>query len=370
MRKSSLGLSLIELMIGMAIGLVIVAATITVYTQQAKSYRQLEALSRLQENARYAFEIMGYDLRLAGNWTCHNPGQTGPANVLSNPAGAWWSNAGRPLFGVPEAADANAAGDAGFTASLNDANVGGNALRGDAVVVLRADHDDTARTVQVYDLGAGVITVDSAGLVSGDLLVLTDCRNQTVVFQATADADADGTTVEHAGGGAPTPGNCKADLMGTGACPVAPPGATNMAGGRIYKLLAHTYYVRNSPRRYANSVVAIPSLYRQVLSKGAGGNITTAAEELVDGVIDMRVLYGEDTSAPLDGAIDTYVAAGAVTNWSNVLAVRVTLTLETIEDNLATSNAVHTYFNGVNAAANRKLRKQFTATFGIRGRLN
>lgn len=356
MRKTHLGLSLIELMISMAIGLVLVAAMITLYVNQSKSYRQLEALSRLQENARYAFEIMGHDIRMAGNWTCYIPGQTAPANFINSPTSTWWRNTGSPLFGVAETADANAVGDGGFPSDYS-----ANALRGDTVLVLRADHDAVPGVItSSYDLGTADITVTGAEFLQGTLLVLTDCKVQTAVFQKSGPAGAASGTIEHAAGVSPTPGNSVADLKG-----VLP--ATSVTGARVIPLLGQAYYLRNSPRRYSNSSVNIPSLYRQALTT-SGGNAATTAEELVDGVVDMRVRYGEDTSTPLDGAIDTYVAAGAVTNWANVLAVRVTLTLQSTENNLATSDQTYTYFNGA-TVTDRRLRRQYTATFGIRSRL-
>jgi type IV pilus assembly protein PilW len=348
MRKNNLGFSLIELMISMAIGLVLVAAMITLYVSQQNSYRQLEALSRMQENARYAFEIMGHDIRMAGNWTCYVPGQTAPSNFLNTPTSAWWRDTGRPLFGVEEG---------GTFPSDYSANV----LRGDTVLVLRADHDATPGIVGgTYDLGTADISVANATYLQGTLLILTDCKIQTAVFQKSGPSGAASGTIEHAAGASPTPGNSAADLLGA----LSP---TSVVGARVMPLLAQAYYLRNSPRKYSNSAANIPSLYRQALTT-SGGNASTTAEELVDGVIDMQVVYGEDTSSPVDRAIDVYRAASSVANWANVLAVRVTLTMQSTENNIASSNQTFTYGNGA-TVSDRRLRRQYSATFGIRGRL-
>jgi type IV pilus assembly protein PilW len=121
----------------------------------------------------------------------------------------------------------------------------------------------------------------------------------------------------------------------------------------------HIYYIANNDNTE-------PSLYRESLVTQAG-NATSAAEELVEGVEDMQILYGEDTSqvslatCPDDGcSVDTYVAANAVTNWNRVVSVRVTLTMRTPEDNLATE---------VDAAGDRRIRKTFTMTIAVRNRL-
>lgn len=60
------GLSLVELMISMALGLIILAAVTTVFSNTSASRNELERTSRQIENGRYAVEILSDDLRLAG----------------------------------------------------------------------------------------------------------------------------------------------------------------------------------------------------------------------------------------------------------------------------------------------------------------
>ena len=52
------GLSLIELMVSLTIGLVIVTTIGYVYVGAAATFRSLDASSRIQENVRFAFERM------------------------------------------------------------------------------------------------------------------------------------------------------------------------------------------------------------------------------------------------------------------------------------------------------------------------
>ena len=61
--RSSLGLSLIELMIAIALGLLIVAATLSIFSSNKQSYRATENLGRVQESGRTAFELMSRDIR-------------------------------------------------------------------------------------------------------------------------------------------------------------------------------------------------------------------------------------------------------------------------------------------------------------------
>ena len=71
-RNRSLGVSLIELMIGMTLGLVVLGAVLYVFAGNRASYRHQEALSAVQEAGRFALEVISYDLRMAGYAGCGN----------------------------------------------------------------------------------------------------------------------------------------------------------------------------------------------------------------------------------------------------------------------------------------------------------
>ena len=60
------GLSLIELMIALLLGLLVVGGAIGIFTSNRRAYNATESLSRVQENARVAFEMMSRDVREAG----------------------------------------------------------------------------------------------------------------------------------------------------------------------------------------------------------------------------------------------------------------------------------------------------------------
>lgn len=62
------GMTLIELMVALTIGLFLTWGAFEVYVQSKNNYRAAEVLTRLQENARFALESVEPDLRLAGYW--------------------------------------------------------------------------------------------------------------------------------------------------------------------------------------------------------------------------------------------------------------------------------------------------------------
>ena len=349
LRPRARGVSLVELLVSISIGLVVVGALVALYLSTARSYRQLEALAQLQSNARYVFEIMGYDIRMAGNMTCQLPSQASPTNFVSNYASHWWSNTDRPLFGQDETADSNALGDANFPQTA-PGGYGPHALRGDTLVVLRANADDVAPgLVSSYNSGTTQpIVLGSGSFNVGSLLLLTDCQTTASLFQMTGNTGG----IQHST---------------ALASPSA--GSQDMAGAKLLPLSANAYYLRNSGRKYSNSSSFIPSLYRQALTT-SGGAAATEAQELVSGVTDLQLLYGVGTPNA-DGTlvITAYVEASHVSDWTRVLAVRVTVTLESQDNSVSTESSRFTLGNGT-VITDHRLRRSYTMTFGLRKRLS
>ena len=80
------GLTLVELMISMAIGLIIVLAVITAYISASRAARVAEATGRMNEDAQAALTILTQQLRMAGaNPAQPNRNTTTLHNILANP---------------------------------------------------------------------------------------------------------------------------------------------------------------------------------------------------------------------------------------------------------------------------------------------
>ena len=309
------GLSLIELMIAVVLGSLVVVAVGNVYVSSTRSFRTQEGMARMQEGARFAFETIGFDLRQAG---------FGCRSVSAAPVDAtWWY---KNLFTRPMQGYENGAGSP--TAALDVDNT-------DSIRILRADKN---RETTITAPGT---TNAAHGMSANGLVVISDAYADATVYVATAAAGT-GYTL-----GAATP--CTAAAV------------PDTAEFHLLPLAAHIYYIRNNPS-------GEPSLYRQTLQSGDGdgdGEPDVTAEELVEGVEDMQILYGEDTSqatvatCPDDGcSADAYVAADAVVNWNRVVSERITLTMRTA-DNLSTDTS----------GADRRIRRTFTTTIAMRNRL-
>ncbi len=67
--RKQAGLSLVELMVGMAVGMLVVAGAIMVVTTQLGDNRRLLLETQMQQDLRAAADIITRDLRRAGAWT-------------------------------------------------------------------------------------------------------------------------------------------------------------------------------------------------------------------------------------------------------------------------------------------------------------
>lgn len=360
--KRAQGFSLMEFIVAIAIGSVIVAAVGFVYVGSRQTFRAQDAMARMQESARYAYELLTQDIRQAGLLGC--PSST-TVNVLNNPS--WYGGLDTvPLQGY-------------------DAGVGGTGATGalagrDALTVLRAD---SSREYIVQDhtppVNANFTLTASHDLNDGEIVVACDAANaHSAVLQITNASGSNVNLVHNTGTG--TPGNCTKAIGVGSSC--GPPVVENYVsfspGSRLMRLSGVTYFIRNN-------AVGEPSLYRQKLS-GAGGVVTTAAEELVEGVENMQITYGVDTDAVADRQANVYQTATEIENgtgvpavpgataaarWQRVLSVRVSLLMvsRSTEPGVVTAAQTYNYNGATVTAGDRLMRQVFTFVVAVRNRL-
>ncbi|WP_258223915.1 prepilin-type N-terminal cleavage/methylation domain-containing protein, partial [Stenotrophomonas sp. HMWF003] len=71
-RMRQAGLSLVELMIAMVIGLLLMLGVIQVFIASQAASRLSEGVARVQENGRFALDFLERDVRMAGHMGCVN----------------------------------------------------------------------------------------------------------------------------------------------------------------------------------------------------------------------------------------------------------------------------------------------------------
>lgn len=350
------GLTLVEIMVALVIGLVLMAGIIELFIGSKQTYTLHESLSRMQENGRFAIDLLNRDMRMAGHLGCANarimqteptpPGTfLGPGRVRvalntvpgdntwdmqSAVNGYHWTGGGwlpaRPAVAA---------------ASLDGSDV--ITLRGAAGARLML----TAQNPGAPE-GSGsaplLIPIDS-GLRQNDIIMVGDC-SAAAIFQITnSDADIAAGQLQHVVG-VGVPGNVTQNL-----------GRDFDTRAGVLSMSSRTYFI-------ANGTSGEPALFRS-----ADGN---AAQELIEGVERMRITYGVGVPAP-DGTLvpTAYQTADVVDangDWPNVISVRISLLLRS-DDGVTDNLQPYTYTSdaGVEVLpADRRMRQVFTTTIGLR----
>ena len=326
-RSRQLGVSLVELMVALLLGLLVVGAAMAVFLANKQTYVATESIGRLQQTSRVAFELMARDLREAASDEC-GAGLTEAVNVLNNPAGRWYTDISGGIRGYAGGA---AFPDAAFGTGESDRVAGTDAVAfvaaGPAIATV-VQHNPAAASFQV--------NTTQHGLSSGDIAIACDAEH-AAVFQVTSASSANSTIVHNTGVVPGGPGNCSQGLGAPLNCE-SPLGTAYQFGCEfggtqagtdctvpedqwsafIAPLQALRWYV-GCNGRVACGEPAGRSLYRARLDNN-GGTLATERDEIAEGVTDMALGY-------LVAGGAGYVDATAVTNWGAVVAVRVQLDL-------------------------------------------
>lgn len=310
-RRSSLGVSLVELMISMVLGLIVAGAAVAMFAANRATYSASENMGRIQEAGRTAFELMARDVREAGGNPCD--ASLTLTNGLNTPTGNWWKNWNNGLIGY------------NGTTAFPDVAFGTTAgARVSGTEALEVKYGELPSTVNVTaaltdaNLNQPIPVRTVAGLTTNDMLVACDYRGATI-FQATGFA---GNTILHASGAGTggSPGNSGASLL------LGPHGndkdGNPMPGlainGMVSKLRASRWYIGCNGRADCTNPIG-RSLYQSSLVNTAG-TYSVVNDEIANGVSNMTFLY-----LPSGGT--AYTNAAGVTNWSTVGAIKVTLTI-------------------------------------------
>ncbi len=332
------GVSLLEVLIALVLGLVLLGAVSTAYLANRQTFRQVENLARVNDNARTTFELLGRELREAGGTPCGAGLPT--ANVLrTGSTSPWWTDWGQGLEGYDgnEALPARAfgTGTADRVAGTDAVVIWSGSTLPPAAIVPSGQNATQGQPNQ-QDATLHVHTNDH-GLNDGHIVVACDLR-QAAIFQVTNANPANRTIVHHTGQAVQS-GNCRKEL---GLWSAAPHDCSNLnhnsphnfdQGGFLSRLSVSAWYIGHNGRGGT-------SLYRIVLgtqAAGSGANsgriASTSPEEVIENVSDLELHYLESGAG---GALPAaYTVASQVGDWSRVLAVR-------LEPTYVTSEAVGT----------------------------
>jgi len=261
---SQRGFSLVELMVALAIGIFLLAGALTVFQQTRTQYRAIEAVSRLQESARYAMSVLENDLRLAGYWAKHS--QSGS------------------VTGIPAVL---------------------------ALALCDPDFDPTPANLRTYVAGGGAVTLNCATnpRAGTDVLIIRRSSVDPVPPELAADED----TVPDLVDGVLYAQNSYVGTLVFEGDSIPTPYFSDTSDTHL--LITNAYYVSNGSESDPN----LPSLHRVSLAAGP----VAQDDEIIQGIESLTVEFGLDTNG--DTAVDTWSVDPAALAADPPLAARVTL---------------------------------------------
>lgn len=330
-KRTQQGFTLIELMIAMLLGLVVSGAAVVIVISALSQLRSTRNFADIVDNGRVVLALMGQDISHAGFFG-ELSGQTlvvgsnltlQATNPISDCEGAGLNNRSLPQAGAATTFrllwGQTVASNKPMDCIASDAKIGSDLIQ---VKRLIGREDTTAAA---------------------------DASNNNRVFMLTNAASA--ILYNNATSGAPS--------------------GTLPANGQYYEYQNRVYYVAQVSR-YGQA--DFPVLVRQSLQV-VNGRETMVAEEIAEGVDDLRILYGVDTNG--DFAVDHYVQANQVSDaeWDGVadtrlLSIQIALLMRAIDvDASFRSAGAQTYkYAGESQtlAADGIRRKVLMRTFSLR----
>lgn len=327
--RGQTGVSLVQLMVALTLGAIITIGLMEILVSSRGTHRTQEAQARMQETGRFSTEMLGYEVRMAGHMGCPNLDRVSP-RVIANPAPA---NPFTASTFLQTYESGSSAWTPSLPAALSTATLGSDAVTvhrgGDCSAVLGAAMSSDSANLT---LAAG----HACEFNSGDTLIISDCVNADI-FQATNVSNSGGIdTISHA-----TTGNTSnrfTKAYGTDAL--------------VLKLQSTSFFI-------APGASGLPALWRQ--------RDSDAAEELVEGVERLQIIYGEDTGNDLTA--DRYVLSTATGfDVANVVGVRLNLLLQTPETNVTVTPQTYTFDGTTTTAADGRLRRVYSTTVNLRNR--
>ncbi len=326
------GFSILELMIALLLGLVVVSGVVQLFVGNSRTYDIVNAQARLQENARYAFEFISESARNAGYFGCAPE----PDKILNGLVGVeiqipeYFVYTG--LQGYESLGNGTYAPDDLIslprTESGTDLNVHipGNGLDRNTleaasdIVLFRSVQQPVARLntfLQPQETNAQVMTPGgNPAYQVNDVVLIADCEQAVMLRTTGVAAGGNVTTLTFNRVNSTNPFDNGVEVL-TPALETLP--WTNSMLGIAYGDSATVGLVETTIFFIAPSAVQnnrdqdVNSLWRKV------GR--AAPVELVQGVQNMQLFYGEDVDG--DTSVDTYRTFDQVTG--TPIAMRVQL---------------------------------------------
>lgn len=333
------GISLVEIMVAVVISLFLLAGIVQVYTGNRATFSFTNGLAEVQENGRFALDIISQDLRLASEWGCFQFKPKFSPNV--DPS--FYDNSKRINdtlnSGTVPGYDSNVHDFVGEDSIGGTNNLG---LNGSDTLTIRGGKPGQANVESpFYAKTSNKLTTDAINTIGvGDIVLVARCGANDLWGEPEADI-----------------------LRVTGTLPINTNSQRELT------------FATNKSQRFENDASLIElQTVNYTIAAGASGEpalfrreFVGAAQELVEGVEDMQILFGVDSDD--DDFPNQYMSSNTVADFDDVVSVRILLLVRSIDDFITEDPQTYT-FNGVQTTAgDRRIRQVFSATVALRNRI-
>jgi type IV pilus assembly protein PilW len=321
------GLTLIELMIAITLGMIISGSILTVYVNTSRNFALDGSHARMQENARYALRVLGEDLVMADFW-----GQVISTDTITTALAPTPGDCGdAPSLFVPDTA------------------------------LLFNNYHESPPVAQFAP--CATVTANRQG--DSDVLVIKRVAGTPTasVFVDTADTDGDGNTTEVLSVGTGSLVNEMVYLRTNGttgsliddAAPANPP----TVGWADWRYIPRLYFVRDF---FVAAGDNTPTLCRLDLDDDDLDDLMCVAE----GIEDLHLEFGIDTD--IDGDPDFYTAIPTAAEMPAAVTARIHVLARSLEQIpfYTNSKAYQLGDKAIAAINDGFIRKVFSTTVALR----
>lgn len=353
------GLSLVELLVALAVSSLLLLGVTSIYFSSRQTDNLGSELARIQETGRQALNLISQDIRMIGYKGCLDADKASPDlnQIFENQA----NNSGYidllddALRGF-EVDNGNWAIGAEFDNTAIEANA---LLTSDVIAIQKASTLE-ANLIGALPSNTSPVVLDGNphDFQVNDLAFITNCDNASI-FRVTNAPGAGNASLEHAG-----TSNTAPDFE-----------AAYDENSRVYRLESIVYFVADTGR-VNNQNAPIRALYRQTDQLTNTAAPTLVVEELIEGVENMQILYGEQ----LANDNIRYVTADNVGDFTSVRSIKIGMLVSSNNEvNPALDNITYDLHGSSVApigtagaasthAIDRRLRRVFSTTVDIRNR--
>lgn len=337
------GLSLIELMVAMVIGLVITGAVLQVFISNKNTFVTQNASGHLQENGRFALQYLAGVIRPAGVGMGFRLEEEQICVVAANNDSTAWAAMGRPVWGQR----VTAAGSLGLVGS-------------DELTLSSTDDCDSFLADGEYVRPGGnanaKVTAYCPSMQQDAAVMVTDME-KAVILRITNKPNGNGNgnvTLTHAAGNNDKDAKC-------GGFKFSEIVFANPA--RVLGFGNKTFFVAETDRPAATGGFVRALFVRDNTAKPA------AITEIVEGVENMRISYG--VTSEISVGVESYLSATEVETakrWGDVHTLKIDLLLVN-DERVPGAKGQTISFDGAAVAADGRLRKVFSTVVALRNRI-